>query len=133
MWIHQILKELIFELKANPIIIDEEKHDYITATISHIPHIVAAALVNLAKRLDDGNVKTLAAGGFKDITRIASASPTIWENICAENKDEIIKVLEYLITMLKEIEDNIEKGNNVNIYNFFEEAKKYRDSFIDKK
>ena len=128
-----VLKELIIAIGAIPIIIDENKHDYITATISHVPHVIASCLVNLVKQLDDHDetMKNLAAGGFKDITRIASADPLMWENICSENKEEILKVL----CIFKEILNNFEKEISIsdNTFNFFEEAKEYRDSFINKK
>lgn len=129
----ELLKEIILELKAIPIIIDSTKHDYITAGISHVPHVVAAALVNMVKDLDDENetMKTLAAGGFKDITRIASSDPTMWENICTENKDEVLKVLRRLIEILQGFENDISQRDV--IYNFFDSSKKYRDSFINRK
>lgn len=129
----ELLKEIILELKAIPIIIDSTKHDYITASISHVPHVVAAALVNMVKELDDENetMKTLAAGGFKDITRIASSDPTMWENICRENKDEVLKVLRRLIEILQGFENDINEREV--IYNFFDSSKKYRDSFINRK
>lgn len=127
------LKELILELNAIPIIIDAEKHDYITGTISHVPHVVAATLVNLVKSLDDSQetMKTLAAGGFKDITRIASSDPTMWENICKENKEEILKILAKFKAIIEDFESNIE--NSEKTYNFFNSSKTYRDSFINKK
>lgn len=127
------LKELVLEINAIPIIIDSEKHDYVTASISHVPHVVAAALVNMVKELDDENetMKTLAAGGFKDITRIASSDPTMWENICTENKEEVLKVLRRLIEILENFENNINKSSE--IYDFFDSSKKYRDSFINRK
>ncbi len=128
-----ILKELVMEIGAIPIIIDEEKHDYITSCISHVPHIVASSLVRLVKNSDDENetMKTLAAGGFKDITRIASSDPIMWENICSENKDEILKNLDKLIMILQEFKSNI--TNKEETFNFFETSKLYRDSFINKK
>lgn len=128
-----ILKELAGEIGAIPIIIDEEKHDYITSCISHVPHVVAAALVTLVKNSDDEKetMKTLAAGGFKDITRIASSDPTMWENICRENKDEILKNLDKLICILENFRNNI--GDKNSTYNYFETSKKYRDSFVNKK
>lgn len=129
----ELLKELVLEINAIPIIIDADKHDYITASISHVPHVVAAALVNMVKDLDDENetMKTLAAGGFKDITRIASSDPTMWENICTENKDEVLKILRKLIEILVGFENDINKRDV--IYNFFDSSKKYRDSFINRK
>ena len=88
------VKEVVNELKAIPVVIDYKKHDYIVAAISHVPHIIAAGLVNMVKELDDKeeHMKLLAAGGFKDITRIASSDPTMWENICTENKEEILNI-----------------------------------------
>ena len=127
------LKELILEIKAIPIIIDADKHDYITAAISHVPHVIASSLVNLVRSLDDEKetMKTLAAGGFKDITRIASSDPTMWENICTENKDEILKVLNNFKLIIQDFENNI--INSEKTYDFFDSSKKYRDSFINKK
>ena len=127
------LKELVLEINAIPIIIDANKHDYITATISHVPHVVASTLVNMVKKLDDEEetMKTLAAGGFKDITRIASSDPTMWENICSENKEEILKVLKNFKSIIEEFETNI--SNHTQTYGFFDSSKKYRDSFINKK
>lgn len=127
------VETIVKELKAIPIVIEPEKHDYIVAAISHVPHIIAAGLVNLVKNLDDENenMKTLAAGGFKDITRIASSDPTMWMHICNENKKEIIPILENYIESLNEVKQKI--NNSQEIYNFFDSSKKYRDSFINKK
>ena len=127
------LKELILEIGAIPIIIDENKHDYITAVISHVPHIVASSLVKLVKDLDDEDeiMKTLAAGGFKDITRIASADPIMWENICNENKDEILKVLNTLTIIIEDFKK--QRDDREETYNFLETSKKYRDSFRNRK
>ena len=76
--------ELVKLTGAIPVVLDPEHHDYSVAGISHVPHIIAASLVNLIKHSDDknGTMKLLAAGGFKDITRIASSSPEMWEQIC---------------------------------------------------
>lgn len=127
------IEAIVKELKAIPVVIKPEKHDYIVAAISHVPHLIAAGLVNLVKNLDDENenMKTLAAGGFKDITRIASSDPIMWMHICNENKKEIIPILEKYISELNEIKNNI--NNSEKIYNFFDSSKKYRDSFISKK
>lgn len=127
------LKSLLIEIGAIPIIIDGNRHDYITAVISHIPHIVAYSLVRLVKDLDseDEVMKTLAAGGFKDITRIASSDPTMWENICFENKKEIIKVLNIFEKILSDFKDKLDDREEV--YKFFEESKEYRDGFINRK
>ena len=72
-----------------------EQHDYITAAISHVPHVISASLVNLVKNSDgeDQLMKTIAAGGFKDITRISSSSPVMWNQICMTNSDNISDLL----------------------------------------
>ena len=130
-----ILKDLIKSIGAIPVIIDENKHDYITAVISHVPHIVAAALVNLVKSLDDKNetMKMLAAGGFKDTTRIASSDPIMWQHICMTNRDEISQILGILIANLQSFKITLDKYDKDFIFNYFYDAKAYRDSFITKK
>ena len=76
-------KKMVTGFGALPIVLNCEQHDYATAAISHLPHLIAAALVNTVHDLDskDEMMKLLAAGGFKDITRIASSSPEMWEQI----------------------------------------------------
>jgi len=117
-------------LKALPVTLDYEEHDYITGAISHLPHIIASALVKFVKDHDgkDELMKHLAAGGFKDITRIASSSPTMWQHICLKNKDNIVKILEEYIELLKVAKDDVENSCEQDIYNFFDESRNYRNS-----
>lgn len=96
------LRRLILTLGAIVLILDYEKHDYVVAAISHLPHIIASSLVNLVKDCDDTQhtMKTVAAGGFKDITRIASSSPVMWQQICLTNQAPIEKVLrDYILSL----------------------------------
>ena len=87
--------DLVQSLKAIPMVLTYEEHDYITAGVSHLPHIVAATLVNALASLDtpEEQMKTVAAGGFKDITRIASSSPEVWQQICLTNTENISTLL----------------------------------------
>ena len=87
-------RQTVQQFGALPVILNYREHDYATAAISHLPHLIAAALVNTVHDLDSREemMKMLAAGGFKDITRIASSSPEMWEQICIENHDNISKV-----------------------------------------
>ena len=114
-----------------PVILEADEHDKITAGISHLPHIIASALVNMVKYEDtpDGKMQMLAAGGFRDITRIASSSPEMWENIFLSNKYQVSKILYDFIELLKLIKLNIETENSEYIYDFLQSAKNYRDSF----
>lgn len=117
-------------LKALPVVLDYEEHDYITGAISHLPHIIASALVNFVKNKDDKQelMKHLAAGGFKDITRIASSSPTMWQHICLKNKDNIVNILDEYIAVLEDAKRSVADGMESDIYNFFETSKNYRNS-----
>lgn len=91
------LKELLVQIDVTPVEIELEKHDFYVAVISHIPHIIASDLVNLVKCTDDEKMtmKTIAAGGLKDITRIAFANPDMWKNICIQNKEENLLVCSF--------------------------------------
>lgn len=123
----------IASLNALPLILDYREHDYITAAISHLPHLIAAGLVNLVKHndSDDEYMKTLAAGGFKDITRIASSSPVMWEQICMTNHENISKLLGKYIESMKEIQHSLDTVCGQDIYNLFDESSEYRNSFSD--
>jgi len=110
-------------------IMDYASHDFITAAISHCPHIISASLVNLVSSYDrDGMFKKLAAGGFKDITRISSSSPGMWQNICLSNPECITGFLDEYIKILGDIKEAITSNDGTAIMDFFENAKKYRDS-----
>ena len=126
-------KELIASLGAIPLILTCSQHDYVTAAISHLPHVVAASLVNLIKASDssDGIMKLIAAGGFKDITRIASSSPVMWQQICLTNGENISSLLGSYIDSLNRIKTEIDHAGGDSLYHFFDEARSYRDSFID--
>ena len=75
------------------------EHDYVVAGISQLPHIIAAELTNLVKATDteDNLMKKLAAGGFKDTTRIAASSPEMWQQICMTNTENISNLLDKYI------------------------------------
>ena len=123
--------ELITSINAIPLVLTYEEHDYITAGISHLPHIIAATLVNLVKHLDneEEHMKMIAAGGFKDITRIASSSPVMWQQICEENQENISRVLDEYIRMLIQARYDVDHHEANAIYQMFESSRDYRDSF----
>ena len=121
---------LVKELGSIPMILDYEAHDYATASISHLPHMIAYTLVNLVKDIDDDNetMKTIAAGGFKDITRIASSSPVMWESICKTNQTQLVKLMDQYIASLSELRNDIEASASQTLLDKFQSAKDYRDS-----
>ena len=105
--------ELVASLGAIPLVLTAEEHDFITAGVSHLPHIVASALVNLVNLLDNDSqyMKMIAAGGFRDITR-----------------KNISTVLDEFIRMLIQIRCSIDNKEADNIFDMFASSKDYRDS-----
>ncbi len=124
-------KKLVAAMGAIPLVMDAGLHDYVTAAVSHLPHIIAASLVRLVKESDseDGIMKMIAAGGFKDITRIASSSPEMWQQICLTNTDNILRLLDSYIRALSRVREHLEAKDAGQLYGFFEQARNYRDSF----
>lgn len=123
-------RDYIASLGSVPMIMDAKTHDHATASISHLPHIIAASLVNLIRETDDENetMKTIAAGGFKDITRIASSSPVMWQHICASNREQILTLIDRYTEELNTMRSLIAERKEMEIYEFFSHAKDYRDS-----
>ncbi len=121
-------------LNAIPILLDYTEHDKIVAAISHLPHIIAASLVNLIKNQDGKGdlMKKLAAGGFRDITRIASSSPTVWENISIANSDFIRDYLNQYTNALNDISNALDKKDCNFLYNTFASARHYRNELPEK-
>ncbi len=126
---------LVETLHGLPILLDSDHHDEITSVISHLPHIIASGLVNFVRTKDDSEerMRELVAGGFKDITRIASSSPAMWESICLSNSDWIVKTLHDYIDSLSDMAKRIEDHDRNGIVNYFSEARDYRDSIPDRK
>ena len=122
--------ELVNSLGAIPMILTWEEHDYITAAISHLPHVVASSLVNLVERLDSSeeHMTMIAAGGFKDITRIASSSPVMWQQICLTNQDNISRVLDEYIRLIVQAKYLIDQGDSDGLYQMFSDSRDYRNS-----
>lgn len=122
--------EFVTSLGAIPMILTWEEHDYITAAISHLPHVVAASLVNLVEKLDyqEEHMKTIAAGGFKDITRIASSSPVMWQQICLTNQENISKVLDEYIRLIVQAKCLVDNKDGDGLYQLFSGSREYRNS-----
>ena len=120
-------------IRAIPVVLDYREHDSIVAAVSHLPHLVASSLVNLVRENDTPGerMKQLAAGGFKDITRIASASPVMWEQMCMTNRGPIADILEKYIASLQEVLEQVKSSDSDAIFRLFDESKTYRNSFAD--
>lgn len=123
------LKELAQKLQALPIVVDAQAHDEAVAAVSHLPHLIASSLVNLVQDTDNEAqlMKTLAAGGFRDITRIASSSPAMWEQICRTNAGPISAALSAYIERLQGILGILSSPDDA-VYRMFERSRDYRNS-----
>lgn len=123
-------RRFISSLGAIPLILDYKEHDFVTAAISHLPHVLASCLVNLVKDLDNESetMKRIAAGGFKDITRIASSSPAMWQQVCLTNREQIVNLMDSFISSMEQTKEKIASSDGIYLSDFFLSAKDYRDS-----
>lgn len=103
--VHAVVSSFGAEVIALP----PDRHDELVAVVSHVPHLTAASLMRIADERADEHVALLrlAAGGFRDMTRIASGHPGIWPDICAENRTAIVAGLDRLIAALSEVRDQV--------------------------
>lgn len=111
---------------------DIAHHDAVLAATSHLPHILAYALVDLLGRKDEQvEIFKYAAGGFKDFTRIASSDPAMWRDICLANRAEIAPLLLQLSDELKTVAALMEQGDSRQLQEIFSYAKNARQRFLD--
>ena len=103
------LAGFVRRIGAQPVVMPPEDHDRVAATISHLPQMIATALVGMVGRLDegDGRFLRLAAGGFRDLTRIASSPYDMWRDICATNGPVIREMIDLYIRSLQALRDRI--------------------------
>lgn len=107
-------------------------HDRIFAEISHLPHMVAYALVHAVGTADvEGeNVLSYTAGGFRDFTRIASSDPAMWRDISLMNREALLKSIDGFSRSLAELRQRIDRGDADGLNEFFTIAKQFRDGIV---
>jgi prephenate dehydrogenase len=122
------LHHLVTSIGARAIAVSPREHDRAVAAISHVPHVAASALTNLAAaRVDDGeDVLRLAAGGFKDMTRIAAGSPELWTGICLDNRDAVIGALTDLSAQLEGFAALLASGDRAGLRDWLDRAAQVR-------
>lgn len=128
------LSELLTSIGALPVVMQPDSHDKAVAAISHLPHIAASALVHLLSSQDDirEDGTRLAAGGFRDITRIASGSPCMWSAISLSNKEMILDMMDKYIAVISDFRRTLVNGDEDIIFDWFKKAKETRDSLPDR-
>ncbi|HSJ91338.1 MAG TPA: prephenate dehydrogenase/arogenate dehydrogenase family protein [Ilumatobacter sp.] len=115
-------------LGAEVLALTPERHDQVVAVVSHVPHLAAATLMQLAtdRAEEHGALLRLAAGGFRDMTRIASGHPAIWLDICAQNRPAIVAALDGLIGRLGEIRTIVDGDDREQLENTLMAAREAR-------
>lgn len=109
-----------------------EHHDEVLAATSHLPHLLAFALVDtLARMHEQAEIFRYAAGGFRDFTRIASSDPVMWRDICLVNRDAVLNMLDRFQGDLGMLRDKIDGGDGNGIEEIFRRAKTARDKYCE--
>ncbi|HUP85862.1 MAG TPA: prephenate dehydrogenase [Acidimicrobiales bacterium] len=122
------LRSVVSSLGADVLAMPPERHDALVAVVSHVPHLTAAALMTLAAAGAEEHTALLrlAAGGFRDMTRIAAGHPGIWPDICTENRDAIVSVLDGLLHTLGGLRDVVAAGDRERLLGTLELARQAR-------
>jgi prephenate dehydrogenase len=118
------LQDVVTALGADVLVLSPHDHDRLVAVVSHVPHLVAATLMNAAAlgAEQDGALLRLAAGGFRDMTRVAAGHPGIWPDICAENAAPIVHALGALIEELTAMRDRVAGHDRESILDVLQRA-----------
>src|SRR5690625_1843159 len=123
------LKSVLKPTKSHFLILQPEEHDEMTSVISHFPHLIASSLVHQAKKWENKHeyLPELAAGGFRDITRIASSNPEMWQDIFYHNGSKMSHLLEDWIHEMTQLKKILEENDKDKMVTYLNTAKKYRD------
>lgn len=123
------LQKLLQGTRAKFVVLTAKEHDQITGMLSHLPHIIAAGLVNQSKSFNEDHPRSrqLAAGGFRDITRIASSDPQMWTDILLSNKEALLTLMNTWDAEMQRIAQWIEEENQAKIFQFFADARETRN------
>ena len=127
---HKLITIMWESVGAEVVDLDVKHHDEVLAATSHLPHMLAYALVDcLAGLQERDEIFKYAAGGFADFTRIASSSPDMWHDICFSNREQLVRTLEIFSTHINHIKKAIEKSESDELLKVFRRAKEARDKF----
>lgn len=118
------------ECGAETIAVSPQRHDELVALVSHVPQIASTTLMNVAASAgsDDGILLRLAAGGFRDMTRIAASNPVIWPDICVANRDAILRALEAYQLQLAVARELIAADDRAGLYEMLTGARHARQN-----
>src|SRR5690625_1032401 len=123
------LKSVLKYTNCHFLVLDPEDHDEMTSVISHFPHLIASSLVHQARKWENTHayLPELAAGGFRDITRIASSNPTMWQDIFYHNGYKMAHLLDEWIKEMEYVKEVLKTDDKEPMITYLEQAKVYRD------
>ncbi len=125
---YALVRSVVKSLGADVVALAPDHHDALVAVVSHVPHLTAASLMHLAdeRATEHRALLRLAAGGFRDMTRIAAGHPGIWPDICAENRDAIVEVLDGLVEALRSVREVVAQDDRAGLLALLERARSAR-------
>lgn len=125
---HALVRSVVSSFGAEVVELAPARHDALVAVVSHVPHLTAAALMRLAagRAEEHGVLLRLAAGGFRDMTRVAAGDPGIWPDICVENASAIVELLQRLEDSLAEVRVQVAGGDHAGLLRTLEHARSAR-------
>jgi len=122
------VKRLWKSAGSKVVVMDAKTHDYLIASISHLPHVVAYALVNSVAQSPSGKKNmAFSAGGFRDFTRIAASDAALWREIIEMNKEQLLPFLDLFIRIVKEYRSYISKSDFSRLQSEFQKARRIRE------
>jgi prephenate dehydrogenase len=116
------------EIGGRPVLMPAARHDRLVAFVSHLPQVASTALMGLAAEEEAGEpeILLLAAGGFRDLTRLASSNPTLWSDILLANREQVTAAIDLYIDRLAALRDEVARGSGSDVQITFETAQRAR-------
>jgi prephenate dehydrogenase len=127
---YQALRALVVRLGAEVVAVSPEQHDALVAVVSHVPQLAASTLMDVAadRGEEHATLLRLAAGGFRDMTRIAAGHPGIWPDICVTNRDAIVAALDEYVAALARVRRLVEDSDRDGLLDVLQRARRARRS-----
>jgi prephenate dehydrogenase len=124
----EVLEQWVASLGARPVRLDPVRHDRLVAFVSHLPQVASTALMSVAATEEAGEpeILLLAAGGFRDLTRLAASNPALWSDILVANRQAIAEAIDLYVERLTRLRHEIAGGRGADVEATFREAKQAR-------
>jgi prephenate dehydrogenase len=124
----EVLESWIESIGARPIRMRADRHDRLVAFVSHLPQVASTALMSLAatEEADEPEILLLAAGGFRDLTRLAASDPRLWSSILLANRDRIAEAIDLYVDRLRSLREDLLEGRGDAVESTFAQAKEAR-------